>query len=194
MQIFKNKSSQKRYEKMFELATKINTLREEGVVSLADVNQISVSNPTNGRRIIKDDTIDFVWDDRVTEVEASRFHWFMDKYKRYADEVEDPEAYLFDSNRSYRNFLKCKKIAEKVNAILLDGKIILNEEGVEIKSRFTYKDNRGNLVIELDSIVHIGWVWDDISDLTHVSNEEVKEFIETVKKYKVAVKYERIDI
>ena len=194
MQLFKNKSSQNRYEKMFKLAERVNTLRENGSVSLVDVNQVIVSNSSNGRRMIKDSWCEYVLDDLITDVCADDFHLFMDKYKRYMDEVEDNDEYLFDSTSSYKNYIKCYIAAEKVNQLLLDGKSVLDEAGAELKSRFTYIDNEQRKVIELDSLIYIGWTWDTESGLIHVSYDDRRSFINTISEYKVATKFERVEL
>ena len=103
------------------------------------------------------------------------------------------EESLFDSKQSYNNYIKCREAAQVVNNLLSEDKIVISDTGEVLSKGFTYEDNEGKLAIGLDSIIYIGWEWDE-NDRIYVSDEATEDFINIIKKFKVASKFERVKL
>jgi len=101
------------------------------------------------------------------------------------------EESLFDSKQSYDNYITCRERTQTVNNLLSEGKIVISDTGEVLSKGFTYEDNEGKLAIELDGIIYIGWEWDENGRI-YVSDGTTEDFINMIKEFKVANKFERI--
>jgi hypothetical protein len=99
---------------------------------------------------------------------------------------------LFIDEQSYNNFIKCYEASQTINNLISNGSIVITDQGEVLENGFSYHDIYGNLVIQIDNIIYIGWEWED--DLIYVGDEEVKDFFDVIEKFKVAKTYENIKL
>ena len=93
---------------------------------------------------------------------------------------------------SYNRFVKCKQYADKVNSLLKEGYIVIDDEGEVVVNQFEFDGWDCGMGISCDSIYYIGDMYDEDSMLTVVEAHQKDDFIKKLKQYK-AVKPDNIE-
>ena len=98
----------------------------------------------------------------------------------------------FHNISSYNRFVKCELYADKINLLLSEGYVVIDDEDNVVSLPFEFDGWDGGSGISCDNIYYLGDTYDEDSLLTIVEAEQKNMFIKKLKQYK-AVKPENIE-